>query len=60
MIKLSDIGKKDDFDNDVLSFFKDKKENMLIVYADILNDSKNRINMCRSIINNSRMEVFEK
>lgn len=57
VIKLNSISKKNHFDLSVNQFFEDKKSQLLIVFADMLNDSKTRINMCRSTINNIRLET---
>lgn len=61
IINLNHITKKSDFEKRVEDFFDmNNSNNLLIVHADILSDSKNRINMCRSIINKFRMKRLQK
>lgn len=59
IIKLNSIAKKEHFDQSVAQFFESKESELLIVFADLLNDSKTRINMCRSTINNIRLETSD-
>lgn len=56
-INLSNITKRSQFNQKLTEFFDNSNpKTVLLVYADMLNDSKNRINMCRSMINNHRLK----
>lgn len=55
VITLANIAKKSSFLLTVEEFFQ-SEASLLIVSADMASDSKNRINMCKCIINNSRLK----
>lgn len=49
--------KESQFEADVKDFFSStNKSELLVINSDLLYDSKNRINMCRTHINNARPE----
>jgi hypothetical protein len=53
LINLSNISKREQFQLKIEEFFEASNPNqLLLIFADMQTDSKNRINMCRSIINN--------
>jgi hypothetical protein len=53
IFSLNNISKRATFQQRVEEFFAiDNPSNVLLVFADMNNDSKNRINMCRSIVTN--------
>jgi hypothetical protein len=43
----------------VTSFFESEDKDLLILFGDMLNDKKTRVNMCRSTINNIRLETSD-
>lgn len=59
VLKLSSMAKRDEFKEKVKLYFESDTTDMLVIYADVLNDSKNRINICRSIINSTRLDKPE-
>jgi len=53
LINLSNISKREQFQRSIEEYFDFSNPNqLLMIFADMQTDSKNRINMCRSIINN--------
>lgn len=57
LINLNSIFKREHFEKKVKDFFDPNNHNsVLLIFADMQTDSKNRINMCRSIINNQRLK----
>jgi hypothetical protein len=57
IFSLNNISKRATFQQRVEEFFaSDSASDVLLVFADMNNDSKNRINMCRSIVTNQRMK----
>ena len=57
VINLNSISRRDNFKELVAEFFQNSNESkLLIIHADMISDTKNRINMCRSIINSNRVK----
>jgi hypothetical protein len=53
LINLSNISKREQYQRSIEDYFDSSNPNqLLMIFADMQTDSKNRINMCRSIINN--------
>ncbi len=57
ILSLNNISKRATFQQKIEEFFENENpSNVMLVFADINNDSKNRINMCKSIVTNWRMK----